>query len=99
MVDAAHDLAQFCLAAERNDDAIWAAEQGLLADPLAEILVRDLMEAAAATGNTARVHAAMNRLRRAVADDADANDADEWLHPETLQLYERLSKPAGMPIG
>lgn len=99
VVDAAHDLAQLCLADEQHDDATWAAERGLLADPLAEVLVRDLMEAAAATGNTARVHAAMNRLRRAVSEDADANDADDWLHPETLQLYERLGKPAGMPMG
>jgi len=38
VVDAAHDLAQLCLRTERYDDAIWAAERGLLAGPLAEIL-------------------------------------------------------------
>lgn len=92
VVDAAHDLAELCLAAERYDDAIWAAERGLLADPLAEVLVRDLMEAAAATGNTARAHAAMTRLRRNVAEDADANDADDWLHAETLATYSRLGE-------
>lgn len=92
VVDAAHDLAHMCLAAERYDDAIWAAERGLLADPLAEVLVRDLMEAAAATGNTSRVHAAMNRLRRAVAEDADANDADDWLHPDTLAMFASLAR-------
>ena len=97
VVDAAHDLARLCLEAERYDDAIWAAERGLLADPLAEVLVRDLMEAAAATGNTARVHAAMTRLRRQVAEDADANDADDWLHPETLSLFNTLvGKPAAV---
>ncbi len=94
VVDAAHDLAQLCLAAERYDDAIWAAERGLLADPLAEVLVRDLMEAAAATGNTARVHAAMTRLRRQVAEDGDANDADDWLHPETVAMFEELTTDA-----
>jgi len=92
VVDASHDLAQLCLEAERYDDAIWAAERGLLADPLAEILVRDLMEAAAATGNTARVHAAMTRLRRHVAEDADASDADDWLHPETVATFERVAR-------
>jgi two-component SAPR family response regulator len=92
VVDAAHDLAQLSLEAERYDDAIWAAERGLLADPLAEVLVRDLMEAAAATGNTSRVHAAMSRLRRQVADANDANDADDWLHPETLAMFERLTR-------
>lgn len=93
VVDAAHDLAQLSLAAEQYDDAIWAAERGLLADPLAEVLVRDIMEAAAATGNTSRVHAAMNRLRRAVSGEADANDADDWLHPETLNCFRRLIQP------
>lgn len=92
VVDAAHDLAQLSLEAERYDDAIWAAERGLLADPLAEVLVRDLLEAAAATGNTARAHAAMTRLRRNVAEDVDANDADDWLHPETLALFESLTR-------
>ena len=91
VVDAAHDLAQLCLKAERHDDAIWAAERGLLADPLAETLVRDLMEAAAATGNTARVHAAMTRLRQQVAEDGDANDADDWLHPETVRVFGALA--------
>jgi two-component SAPR family response regulator len=90
VVDAAHELAQLSLEAGRYDDAIWAAERGLLADPLAEVLVRDLMEAAAATGNTARVHAAMSRLRRQVAEDADANDADDWIHPETVATFDRL---------
>jgi len=90
VVDTAHDLARLYFEAERYDDAIWAAEQGLVADPLAEILVRDLMEAAAATGNTARVHAAMTRLRRQVSEDADANDADDWLNWNTVQFYERL---------
>lgn len=96
VVDAAHDLAQLSLAAERYDDAIWAAERGLLTDPLAEVLVRDLMEAAAATGNTARVHAAMTRLRRAVAENGDANDADDWLHPDTIRCFEALASPKAL---
>ena len=97
VVDAAHDLARLCLEAERYDDAIWAAERGLLADPFAEVLVRDLMEAAAATGNTARVHAAMTRLRRQVAEDADANDANDWLDPQTLTTFKRLAG-ADVPV-
>lgn len=88
VVDAVHDLAQRSLEAGRYGDAVWAAERGLLADPLAEVLVPDLMEAATATGNTTRVRAAMNRLRRQVADDADA--AGDWLAPETVDLYARV---------
>jgi nucleoid-associated protein YgaU/DNA-binding SARP family transcriptional activator len=90
VVDAAHDLAQLCLEAERYDDAIWAAERGLLADPPVEVLVRDLMEAAAATGNTSRVYAAMTRLRKQVAEDSGANDADDWLAPQTVETFRRL---------
>lgn len=91
VVDAAHDLSELALEAGRWDDCTWAAERGLLANPLAEVLVRDLMKAAAATGNTARVHAMMTRLRRQVAEDGDANDADDWLHPETVELFESLT--------
>lgn len=49
--DAAHSLAQLCIEAGHYEDAVWAAEQGLDADPLAEVLIRDLMVAADATGN------------------------------------------------
>lgn len=91
VVDAAHELAELSLEAGHWADCIWAAERGLLANPLAEMLVRDLMKAAAATGNTARAHSVMTRLRRQIAEDGDANDADDWLHPETLELYESLT--------
>lgn len=91
VVDAAHHLTRLCQDEERYDDAIWAAERGLTADPLAEVLVRDLIEAAVATGNTARAHAAMTRLRRHVAEVGEANDADDWLHPKTIEAFQRLS--------
>lgn len=63
----------------RYEDANSAAEAGLNADPLAEVLIRDLMEAASATGSAPRVHALMTRLRRQLAENGDANDADDWL--------------------
>jgi hypothetical protein len=56
-------------------------------------------EPAAAAGNTARVHAAMTRLRRHVAEDADANDADDWLHLATVSTFDRLSIHARIGLG
>lgn len=90
IVDTAHQLAQLYLQHGRHQDAVWAAEQGLSADPMAEVLVRDLMEAAAVTGNMARVQSAMGRLRCQATEDGDTNDADDWMHPHTLETYERL---------
>ncbi|MBW3662723.1 MAG: LysM peptidoglycan-binding domain-containing protein [Actinobacteria bacterium] len=91
IVTAAHDLAHQMLDSARYEDAVWAAERGLSVNPLAEPLIRVLMIAADATGNTARVHEVMARLRETLAED-DANDADDWLHPETITLFERLSR-------
>lgn len=51
------------------------------------------------TGNTARIHAAMSRLRRAVSEDADANDADDWLHPETVRLFDELTERGTVRMG
>lgn len=91
VADAAHDLAQLLLQAGRYDEASKAAEDGLKAEPGSELLIRDLMEIAAASGNGGRVHDLMTRLRRQVAEDGDANDADDYLHPETLATFERLT--------
>lgn len=91
IADAAHDLAQLLLAAGQYEDATKAAEAGLMAEPACEALIRDLMEITAASGNARRVHDLMTRLRRQLAEDGDANDADDYLHPETLATFERLS--------
>lgn len=93
--DAAHWLAQLYLDAEQPAEARWAAEQGLRADPYLEALYRDLMEAAAAESNLTEVEVIMKRLRRLVADDADDNDADDRLDPETVRCYETLTSPVG----
>lgn len=90
IADAAHELAQLLLEAGRYDDATKAAEDGLKAEPASELLIRDLMEIAAASGNGGRVHDLMTRLRREVAEDGDANDADDYLHPDTVGTYELL---------
>ncbi len=93
--DAAHWLAQLYLDAEQPAEARWAAEQGLRADPYLEALYRDLMEAAAAESNLAEVEIVMKRLRALVADDADDNDADDRLDPETSRVYDVLTSSIG----
>jgi DNA-binding SARP family transcriptional activator len=90
--DAAHRLAQRYLDEGQPGDARWAAERGLVADPYCELLYRDLMAAAAATGNSAESHAIMQRLRRTLDVDAGANDADDLLDTSTLELYEQLTR-------
>jgi hypothetical protein len=33
----------------------------------------------------------MKRLQHVIEPDADGNDADDWLAPETLALYQELT--------
>ena len=49
------------------------------------------MLAAAKAGNTAEVHAIMQRLRRLLADESATSDGDDHLDPSTLELFEDLS--------
>ncbi len=91
--DTAHRLAQLYLERDQPQEARWAAERGLLADPYCELLYRDLMLTAVATGNTAEVHAIMQRLRQVLEVDAGANDADDLLDPSTRDLYNELTRP------
>ena len=93
--DAAHWLARLYLDANQPAEARWAAEQGLRADPYLEALYRDLMESAAAESNIAEVEIIMKRLRGLVADEADHNDADDRLDPETLRCYDVLTSAVG----
>ena len=90
--DAAHRLAELYLEQDQPEEARWAAERGLLADPYSELLYRDLMLAAAAVGNTTEIHATMQRLRQISDFDAAANDADDLLDPATTQLFATLTR-------
>ncbi|MDP8931168.1 MAG: bacterial transcriptional activator domain-containing protein, partial [Actinomycetota bacterium] len=91
IVDAAHRLAQAYLEAGPPQQAMWAVERGLRADPLSETLYRDWMRAADAAGDTAQVHAIMDRLRQRVAEDARRDDGDDHLHPDTVATYHELT--------
>lgn len=92
VADAAHKLAQLYLTNSEPSKAISAARTGLVADGHYEALYRDLMEAAAATGNTMEIHRIMQDLRGRLAEETGANDADDWMDPETVQLYDKLTR-------
>lgn len=90
VADAAHRLATLYL--ERGDarGAWWATQQGLLASPGNEQLHRDRMLAADLAGNPAGVDAVMEELCAAM--DVDLSEAEDMLHPMTLEVYERLTR-------
>ena len=88
--DLAHRLATLVMTFGDVEQASWAIAQGLLANPGSELLHRDRMRVADATGDHALLDAVMDEVRRR----ADAEHG--WVTPETLQLYERLKRPAGL---
>ena len=81
--DIAHRLAMLLMAFGDLDRADWAIDQGMLANPDCELLVRDRMRVADARGDISAVHALMTALR---------NTSDGWVTAETQQLYERLTR-------
>jgi nucleoid-associated protein YgaU len=88
VVEAAHRMATLCMEHDDPASADWAARQGLLASPGNEALFRDRMAAANAAGNPAGVEAVMEELCEAI----EAGNPFDTLHPETLAMYEKLSK-------
>jgi len=71
-----------------NRAAEWALSQGLLASPGNELLYRDRMLAADAAGNPAGVEAVLDELCQVV----EALEPYDSLHPETLGVYESVSR-------
>jgi hypothetical protein len=93
VVDLAWRQAESCLEAQDPGGAEWAARQGLRASTYDERLYRILLRAADAAGNPAGVESTMRELVRLVAEDIEPYDA---VHPETLELYRRLSRRAAI---
>jgi hypothetical protein len=91
VVDLAVRHAEACLESGDPAGAEWAARQGLLVSQYDERLFRILLRAADAAGHPAGVEAAMDQLVRLVADDVEPYDA---VHPETIELYRKLSRRA-----
>lgn len=86
--DAAHLVAEWHVERGEATAALWAAGQGLLAAPLDEALYRDRMRAYAMTGNHSAVESVMRELARAM----DAVEPYDSLHPETVELFEELTR-------
>jgi hypothetical protein len=93
VVEAADRMAKLCVEHGNPAAADWAARQGLIASPGNEALFRHRMVAADAAGNPAGVEAVMEELCEAV----EAGNPFDTLHPETLALYEKLSKRQRQP--
>lgn len=89
VVDVACRFAEHCLASFDAPGAEWAARQALRVSPYDERLYRILLRAADAAGNPAGVESVMAELVHLVAEDVEPFDA---VHPETFDLYRRLSR-------
>jgi DNA-binding SARP family transcriptional activator len=87
IADAAHQLAQLYLDTGHAQEATWAATRGLVAAPGDEILYRDRMLACDLAGNPGGVESVMDELCTVV----ESLEPYDELHPETLELYERIS--------
>ena len=88
VADAAHFLAEWHLDQGEPTAALWAAGQGLLASPVDEALFRDRMRAYDLSGNVSAIESVMRELCRI----ADAMEPYDTLHPETVELYEQLTR-------
>ena len=88
VADAAHRLARVCLEVGDPDGAQWAGVQGLKAAPVDEVLYRDRMLAHDLGGNSAGVESVMRELCEVV----EGLEPYDSLHPETLELYARLTR-------
>jgi len=84
VVDVAHTLAEICQQAGDLPAARRAILRGLLAEPVSELLYRDLLRVEHRAGNRAAVKAAADKL----ADIAAALDVD--LDEETAALVDAL---------
>ena len=95
VTEVAQRLAALALAAGDWETALWASERGLLAVPASELLAQDRMRAFAAGGDLRGVQAALRDLLASIESD----DPVAALHPDTIELYERLCGPARTPSG
>jgi DNA-binding SARP family transcriptional activator len=92
IVDLSSRFAEDCFTRGDPASATWAARQGLRVSPYDERLYRVLMRAAEAAGNPAGVEASFHELVSLIAEDVEPFDA---VHPETMDLYQRLSRRTG----
>lgn len=82
----------------KSGDALaarWAARRGLLAEPYTERLWVWLMEAADALGESQEIERIMDEMDLILELDGDFSG----LHPNTLAVYDRLSRRRRYPAG
>ena len=96
VVDAACRLAEHHLSRGEASAAELAARLALRVSEYDERLYRILLRAADAAGNPAGVESTMRELVQLIADEVEPYDA---VHPDTLELYRRLSRRAGIRRG
>jgi DNA-binding SARP family transcriptional activator len=91
VADAACDLADLALDASDLDTARFAVNQGLLAVPQSEALLRAAMRVAAAAGDRDAVERAWRDARRLAASLGSLGEPE----PETVALYQSLRQRNG----
>ena len=96
--NAAHRLAQHALMSNDSEQATWAARKGLVATGACEECYRNLMRAAIAEGNHVALEAIYSELL-AVIDADEGPDASTFLDPETVELYEQVSRSRRQQAG
>lgn len=87
ITDVAHTLGLVYLQRGKLDEARAALGRGLLADPVSELLYRDLCRVEYQAGNLAAIATIADRIRR-VCDDLDLDP-----EPETAQLLAAMLDP------
>lgn len=88
VTDAAHLLANLCMDTGDHAAALDATAAGLRAAPANEVLYRDRMRAHHQAGNTSGIDADMRDLCAAL----DIEDPCDELHPDTVAVYEELTR-------
>jgi DNA-binding SARP family transcriptional activator len=88
IVDVAHVLAEMRLEAGDFRGAQQAAARGMLAEPCSELLYRDAMKAAIATGDVDELERLSSRLRSEIT----LIDPDETFDDETIELLSSRSQ-------
>lgn len=89
--NAAHRLAQHALMRDDPEQATWAARKGLVATGACEECYRNLMRAATAEDNQVSLEAIYSELL-AVIDADEGPDSSTLLDPDTVELYEQVSR-------
>jgi DNA-binding SARP family transcriptional activator len=93
VADAADLAAELLLAKGQAIDARWAARRGLMADPYVERLWVRLMEGADQLGDSQEIERIMDEMDAVLDLQGDFSG----LHPQTLAVYDRLSRRRRLP--